>query len=321
MPVLDVRSLTVRIQSESGLVHAVEDVSFSAKAGQVVALVGESGAGKSVTGMSILRLVPSPPAQVVAGEIFLDGRDLLKMSTSQIHEVRGNEVAMIFQEPMTALNPALRIWRQVGEPLVRHRALNWQQAKAKALELLALVQIADPKSRAECYPHEFSGGMRQRVMIAMALACQPKLIIADEPTTALDVTVQAQLLSLLVSLTKKLGGCLMLITHDLGVVARYVDVVNVMYAGRIVESGPVEDVLNRPQHPYTCGLIRSIPRISGALTERLDAIPGSPVSTLGGVVGCAFRPRCGQAITNCAQHRPTLKPCESGSHLSACWNP
>ena len=320
-PVLDVRGLTVRIQTESGEVHAVEDVSFTTKASQVVALVGESGAGKSVTGMSILRLVPSPPAQVVAGEILLDGRDLLKMSTAEIRHVRGNEVAMVFQEPMTALNPALRIWRQIGEPLVRHRGLNWRQAKAAAIDLLAQAQIPDPAARAESYPHQFSGGMRQRVMIAMALACKPKLIIADEPTTALDVTVQAQLLALLVSLTRNVGGCLVLITHDLGVVARYVDTVNVMYAGRIVESGPVDDVLRQPQHPYTRGLIRSIPRISGDVVERLDAIPGSPLSTIGGIAGCAFRPRCNRAQDRCAHERPPLEPSASGEHKSACWNP
>ncbi len=318
LPVLDVRGFTLRIRSDRGEVRAVEDVSFQARAGQVVAIVGESGAGKSVTALSLLRLVPSPPARVVAGEIFINGRDILKLSRKQMREVRGNEVSMIFQEPMTALNPALRIGRQIAEPLVRHKGMDWREAEREAVALLDRAQIPDAQERAQAYPHQFSGGMRQRVMIAMALACKPRLIIADEPTTALDVTVQAQVLSLLTALTRESGGALLLITHDLGVVARYADEVNVMYAGRIVESGTAEGVYVRPRHPYTRGLMASVPSLAGPVLHRLDTIPGQPPSLVDDLPGCAFAPRCSRAQARCLAERPPLEAV-SAAHRAACW--
>jgi oligopeptide transport system ATP-binding protein len=318
-PLLDVQGLSLRIATARGDLHAVQDVSFQAHAGQVVAIVGESGAGKSVTALSILRLLPMPPVRVAGGSIFLDGRDLLALTSTEMRDVRGNEASMVFQEPMTALNPALRIWRQIAEPLVRHRGMSWSQARKRAIELLAEVQIPDPEERAEAYPHQFSGGMRQRVMIAIALACKPKLIVADEPTTALDVTVQAQILSLLTELTRGRGGALLLITHDLGVVARYADFVNVMYAGRIVESGEARELYRNPRHPYTRALLNSIPKITGPVNRRLDAITGQPPALVADIAGCAFAPRCKLASTRCSLERPF--PVQvSSSHHSACWN-
>jgi oligopeptide transport system ATP-binding protein len=318
-PLLDVQGLTLRIQAERGEMHAMEDVSFQARAGQVVAIVGESGAGKSVTALSILRLMPMPPARIVAGSVVLDGKDLLKLTKREMQAVRGNVASMIFQEPMTALNPALRVWRQIAEPLVRHRGMSWKQARQRAIELLAEVQIPDPELRAQAYPHQFSGGMRQRVMIAMALACNPKLIVADEPTTALDVTVQAQILTLLITLMRKSGGALLLITHDLGLVARYADHVNVMYAGRIVESGLTTEIYKNPRHHYTRGLLSSVPKLTGEITARLDAIPGQPPTLLGETAGCAFAPRCAGVTPRCYEERPPLG-FVSTAHLRACWN-
>jgi len=319
MPLLDVRGLSLRIATDRGDLRAVQEVSFQVHPGQVVAIVGESGAGKSVTALSVLRLLPMPPVRVTGGGIFLNGRDLLKLSTAQMRDVRGNEVSMVFQEPMTALNPALRIWRQIAEPLVRHRGMNWTQARKRAVELLAEVQIPDPQDRAEAYPHQFSGGMRQRVMIAIALACEPKVIVADEPTTALDVTVQAQILSLLTELTRGRGGALLLITHDLGVVARYADFVNVMYAGRIVEAGPAREIYRNPRHPYTRALMHSIPRITGPINDRLDAIPGQPPTLVEDFAGCAFAPRCTMATARCHSDRPPLETI-AALHQRACWN-
>jgi oligopeptide transport system ATP-binding protein len=260
-----------------------------------------------------------PPVRVTGGGIYLNGRDLLGLSNADMRNVRGNEISMVFQEPMTALNPALRIWRQIAEPLVRHRGMGWTEARKRAVQLLAEVQIPDPEHRAESYPHQFSGGMRQRAMIAIALACEPKVIIADEPTTALDVTVQAQILSLLTELTRGRGGALLLITHDLGVVARYADFVNVMYAGRIVESGPAREIYRQPRHPYTRALMNSIPKIKGPINHRLDAIPGQPPALVDDISGCAFAPRCSLATARCSAERP---PPEAVSplHQRACWN-
>lgn len=285
-----------------------------------MAIVGESGAGKSVTALSLMRLLPSPPARFAGGAINLNGRDLLKLSRAEMREVRGNEISMIFQEPMTALNPALRIWRQIAEPLVRHRDMNWAQARRRAVELLAEVQIPDPELGSMAYPHQFSGGMRQRVMIAMAIACNARLIVADEPTTALDVTVQAQILDLLTRLTQGTGGALVLITHDLGLVARYASFVNVMYAGRIVESASADDLYKAPRHPYTRGLMASIPRIAGPLAQRLEAIPGQPPSIFEDAPGCAFAPRCNRVAAKCRTEQPPLEAF-STRHRYACWNP
>jgi oligopeptide/dipeptide ABC transporter ATP-binding protein len=317
-PVLEIRGFSLRIASERGDVRAAEDVSLQASAGQVVAVVGESGAGKSVLAMSILRLVPSPPSRVMAGQILLGGRDVLQLDRREVREIRGREASMIFQEPMTALNPALRVGKQIAEPLVRHKDMSWRDAEIEAVDLLRQVQIPDPEERVRAFPHQFSGGMRQRVMIAMALACRPRLIIADEPTTALDVTVQAQILSLLTSLVRDAGGALLLITHDLGVVARYADQVNVMYAGRIVESGPAAQVYESPRHPYTRALLASVPSLAGPVLSRLDAIPGQPPSLVGEASGCAFAPRCPKAQAHCLGERPTLAP-DSATHRAACW--
>ncbi len=318
---LEVRNLQMRLRTEAGELRAIQDVSFEVRSGEVVALVGESGAGKSVTAMSVLRLIPTPPAVYAGGQILLEGHDLLRFTPSQMRDVRGSEVSMIFQEPMTALNPALRVWRQIAEPLVRHRGMNWGDAKLRAIELLKLVQIPDATERAEAYPHQFSGGMRQRVMIAMALSCEPKVIIADEPTTALDVTVQAQILSLLTKLTKESGGALVLVTHDLGVVARYADRVNVMYAGRIVESAPVDALFENPRHPYTRALLASIPRLEGDAIERLQSIAGQPPQLMSDPVGCEFADRCPEVLPRCRTDRPAHFKTGNGdaSHLSACW--
>lgn len=317
-PVLLVSGLSLSIVTERGDYQAVEDVSFKVHRGEIVALVGESGAGKSITSMSILRLLPMPPVQFTAGEVFLNGRDLRRMTRKEMREVRGNQASVIFQEPMTALNPALRVGRQIAEPLVRHRGMGWREAERKAVELLARVQVPDPEHRVKDYPHQFSGGMRQRVMIAMALACEPGMIIADEPTTALDVTVQAQILSLLADLTRSSNGGLLLITHDLGVVARYADYLNIMYAGRIVEHGPTDAVFANPAHPYTRGLLASAPRLSGEVVDRLPAIPGQPPSLIGGVRGCAFAERCSSAMPRCRVENPELLAIE-GAHEVACW--
>lgn len=319
-PILDVQGLTLHISTARGELRAVQDVSFSAHREEVVAIVGESGAGKSVTALSLMRLMPSPPARFVGGTICLNGRDLLKLSPAQMREVRGNEMSMIFQEPMTALNPALRLWRQIAEPLVRHRNMGWRQARRRAVELLAEVQIPDPELGSTAYPHQFSGGMRQRVMIAMAIACNARLIVADEPTTALDVTVQAQVLSLLTRLIRDIGGALVLITHDLGLVARYADFVNVMYAGRIVECASVDDLYRVACHPYTRGLMASIPRIAGPLAQRLEAIPGQSPSIFEDARGCAFAPRCNRVISKCRTEKPPLEAI-STRHRYACWNP
>lgn len=275
-PILDVRGLCVGIWSGKTELSAVADVSFRAYSGQVVALVGESGAGKSITAMSLTHLLPMPPIKITAGEIRLSGRDMQTQSPKQIRDIRGNEVGIVFQEPMTALNPSLRIWRQIAEPLVRHRRMSWSAAKAQAIYLLKKVRIPDAETKAEAYPHQLSGGMRQRVMVAIAISCEPRLIIADEPTTALDVTVQAQILTLLTDLTRGLGGALLLITHDLGVVARYADWVNVMYAGRIVETAAADDLYRDGRHPYTHALLASVPKIVGPIAHRLESIAGQP---------------------------------------------
>jgi len=318
-PVLQVRNLTTRFKTERGVVTAVDNISFEVGAGETLAIVGESGSGKSVTSMSILRLIPSPPGRIENGEILFDGKDLLKLTEDEMREIRGDRIAMIFQDSMSSLNPSITIGKQIAEPITLHRNASWKEAYEKARDLLSMVQIPDAQSRLSVYPHQFSGGMRQRSMIAMALACQPKLIIADEPTTALDVTVQAQILDLLKDLTQKAQTSMILITHDMGVVARYADRVAVMYGGRIVEQGPAREIFNRPAHPYTQGLLASIPRIDSDYNQPLPAIEGMPPDLSDLPVGCAFAPRCPKATPECDASRPALVKVSEG-HLKACFN-
>jgi len=305
-PLLRIKDLSTRFRTERGWLTAVDAVSFEVEAGETLAIVGESGSGKSVTAMSILRLIPEPPGQIAQGEIVFDGQDLRKLSDRQMRKVRGNRIAMIFQEPMSSLNPAMTVGRQIAEPINLHRGLRWRLALEEATELIGRVRMPDAATRAKAYPHQFSGGMRQRAMIAMALACEPQLIIADEPTTALDVTVQAQILDLLQDLSKKARSALILITHDLGVVARYADRVVVMYAGRVVESAPARALYAQPRHPYTRGLMASVPRLDSDTTLRLVPIEGSPPDLAALPAGCAFAPRCRQAMARCHVERPVL---------------
>ena len=301
------------------MVHAVGGITYTVEAGEAVAIVGESGCGKSVGAMSILRLIPEPPGRIVKGEVLFEGRDLLKLSNAEIRDVRGRDIAMIFQEPMTSLNPVFSVGRQLTETLLRHTDMNASQANERALELLIQVGISDPQRRLEQFPHHLSGGMRQRVMIAMALACDPKLIIADEPTTALDVTIQAQILELMKGLSERLGVAQLIITHNLGVVARYAKRVNVMYAGKIVEMGLAKDIYHNPSHPYTLGLLASVPRLDQARGTKLIPIEGQPPDLARLDKGCAFRPRCRFATERCAQEIPELMTV-SDEHRSACWN-
>jgi oligopeptide/dipeptide ABC transporter ATP-binding protein len=318
-PLLEIRDLHTEFRTGAGVVRAVDGVSYTVDPGETVAVVGESGSGKSVTAMSLLRLIPDPPGRITGGEVLFDGRDLLKLSEEEMRQVRGGDIGMIFQEPMTSLNPVLSIERQITETLEEHRDASPEAARARALELLRLVGIADPERRLRQYPHQLSGGMRQRVMIAIALACEPKLIIADEPTTALDVTIQAQILELMQSLTKRLGVALIIITHNLGVVARYARRVNVMYAGRIVESGSAAALYHNPRHPYTIALLRSVPRLDRPRQARLDPIEGSPPDLTQLDPGCSFRPRCRFAIARCAEAPPPLIPAGEPGQVSACY--
>ena len=315
--ILQVKNLTTRFRTERGMVAAVDNVSFDVGAGETLAIVGESGSGKSITALSILRLVPDPPGRIESGEILFGGENLLKLSDARMRAIRGNRIAMIFQEPMSSMNPSITIGRQIAEPIHLHRGMPWKEALKKAEELLGKVQIPDPASRVSAYPHQFSGGMRQRAMIAMALACEPQLIIADEPTTALDVTVQAQILDLLKDLAALSNSSLILITHDLGVVARYADRVAVMYGGRIVETASARDLYARPGHPYTRGLMASVPRIDGDTAQRLVPIDGQPPDLAALPPGCAFMPRCKQASEQCRTNRPALRSTGVG-HYKAC---
>ena len=315
---LQVRNLTTQFFTSSGTVRAVDNVTFDVAEGETVAVVGESGCGKSVSALSILRLVPWPPGKIVGGSINFMGQNLLEMGDKDIRRVRGREISMVFQEPMTSLNPVLSIGLQLTETMQHHLGLSSAQALKRAAELLEMVGIAEPKRRLAQFPHHLSGGMRQRVMIAVALSCEPKLIIADEPTTALDVTIQAQILELMKDLTKRLGVALVVITHNLGVVARYADRVNVMYAGKIIEMGSAQQIYHQPHHPYTLGLLASVPRMDQPRGTRLIPIDGQPpdLTRLDG--GCAFRPRCRFAVDRCAQEFPPLENIDSG-HVSACW--
>ena len=316
-PLLEVKGLTTRFRTERGELIAVDDVSFSVAAGQTLAIVGESGSGKSVTALSLMRLIPDPPGRISAGQILFEGQDLLKLSDAQMRAIRGDRIAMIFQEPMSSLNPSLTVGMQIAEPVNLHRKMPWARAYEVAKGLLDKVRIPDAASRLKTWPHQYSGGMRQRTMIAMALACQPKLIVADEPTTALDVTVQAQILDLLKELTHETGAALILITHDLGVVARYADHVAVMYGGRIVEQAPAQDLYAQPRHPYTRGLLASIPRLDSSAGARLVPIRGQPPDLARLPPGCAFAPRCGHADATCHAQRPLLRQLAPG-HLGAC---
>jgi peptide/nickel transport system ATP-binding protein len=315
-PLLEVDDLHTEFATSRGTVRAVEGVSFNVKRGEVVAIVGESGSGKSVTALSIMRLLPRLTGRVPKGSVTFDGRNLLQLDDEEMRKIRGRDISMIFQEPMTSLNPILTIGLQLMEPLKIHLGMSDQQAQARAVELLGLVGITDPERRLEQYPHQFSGGMRQRVMIAIGLACNPKLIIADEPTTALDVTIQAQILELMKNLSRKLNIALIIITHNLGVVARYADRVIVMYAARVAEQGKAEEVFHRPRHPYTMGLLRSVPRLDRPRGAKLETIEGLPPNLTNTPPGCRFKPRCPFKIEICEQE-PPLYPTDTGS-LSRC---
>ena len=315
---LEIDDLRTQFFTSAGTVKAVDGISYTVDEGETVAIVGESGCGKSVSALSVLRLIPDPPGRIVGGKINFSGKNLLELSDSEIRNVRGRDITMIFQEPMTSLNPVLTIERQLTETIMHHLSASLETARRRAVELLELVGISDAERRLKQYPHHFSGGMRQRVMIAMALSCEPKLIIADEPTTALDVTIQAQILELMKSLTKRLGVALIVITHNLGVVARYADRVNVMYAGKIVESGSAADIYHRARHPYTLGLLQSVPRLDLPRTERLIPIPKQPPDLTRLDDGCAFRPRCRFTTERCQTEIPPLELVEEGHH-AACW--
>ena len=313
---LAVRRLGIEFRTSDGIVAAVHDASFSMERGEITALVGESGCGKSATALAILRLIQNPPGRVVRGEILFEGRDLLKIGPDEMRALRGDRIAMIFQEPMTSLNPVHTVGRQVAEPLTLHRGLSAKAALARGIELLASVNIADPGRRASAYPHQFSGGMRQRVMIAMAMGCGPDLVIADEPTTALDVTIQAQLLDLLSAQVQAERTALLLITHNLGIVARYANRIHVMYAGRIVETASADALFADPRHPYTIGLLRSVPRLDRPISE-LMPIEGQPPDPLHLPPGCAFHPRCRFAIDACTEAVPPLRSV-ADDHQIAC---
>jgi oligopeptide/dipeptide ABC transporter ATP-binding protein len=316
---LEVRNLQTHFATRGGVVRAVDGVSWDVREGETVALVGESGCGKSVSALSIMRLVAPPAGRIVGGQILFKGRDLLELGEEEMRQVRGREIGMVFQEPMTSLNPVLSIGRQLTEGLETHLKLPPAAARSRAEELLAMVGIPDPARRLRQYPHQFSGGMRQRMMIAMALACNPSLVLADEPTTALDVTIQAQILELMKDLSRRLGVAMLIITHNLGVVARYADRVNVMYAGRIVERGTAREVYGRPRHPYTLGLLRSVPRLDEPRRARLAPIEGQPPDLTRLPPGCAFAPRCGFCVARCMREVPPLAEVDRGGHVSACW--
>jgi oligopeptide transport system ATP-binding protein len=316
---LEVKGLRTEFRTADGIVHAVNGVSYSLAEGETLGIVGESGCGKSVSAMSIMRLIPQPPGRIVGGEVLFEGRDLLKLDEGAMRQVRGRKIAMVFQDPMTSLNPVLTINRQISEALTLHLGLSPGQARARTIELLALVGIPDPKRRVDDYPHQFSGGMRQRVMIAMALSCSPRLLIADEPTTALDVTIQAQIVELVKRLQEEFHLAIIWITHDLGVVARLVDKVVVMYAGKVIEEASVDEVFDNPRHPYTRGLLGSVPRLDEARQATLEPIEGMPPDLTQVFASCPFEPRCQHAIARCTVEDPPLLNVNGGAHRSACW--
>src|SRR5215510_13719732 len=316
---LDVKDLQTQFTTSGGVVRAVDGVSWDVKPGETVALVGESGCGKSVSALSVMRLVAAPAGRIVGGQILFKGRDLLAMSEEEMRKIRGREIGMIFQEPMTSLNPVLSVGRQLTETVEIHLGMSPAQSRERAIELLSLVGVSDPARRLSQYPHQFSGGMRQRMMIAMALSCDPALILADEPTTALDVTIQAQILELMKGLSRRLGVAMLIITHNLGVVARYADRVNVMYAGRIIERASAREIYADPRHPYTLGLLGSVPRLDEPRRERLTPIEGQPPDLTRLPPGCAFAPRCGYRVDRCQVEAPPLDSVGEGGHVTACW--
>ncbi|MBP6469237.1 MAG: ABC transporter ATP-binding protein [Chloroflexi bacterium] len=318
VPLLEVSDLKVQFHTPEGTVHAVNGISYTIHQGEVVAVVGESGCGKSVSMMSILGLIPIPPGEIVNGRAAWQGQDLLVMAEDDLEQVRGGAIGMIFQDPMTSLNPVLTIERQLTEALRKHYSMNLEQARSRGVELMDLVGIPDAERRLRQYPHQFSGGMRQRVMIAMMLACNPSLLIADEPTTALDVTIQAQIVDLVVRMREKLGMAMIWITHDLGVVAGMADRVIVMYAGYIIEEAEVDDLYERPQHPYTTALLGALPRVDRRRADRLNSIPGAPPNLLVKPHGCPFAPRCPMVIERCLSDMPPLLSV-AAQHKTACW--
>jgi len=318
MPLLDVKGLKTQFFTQDGVVKAVNGISFHVDEGETLGIVGESGCGKSVSVLSVMRLIPQPPGKIVGGEVLFNGRDLLKFSGDEIRQIRGNQIAMIFQDPMTSLNPVLTIGRQIGEALELHLGMKRDDARKRSAELLEMVGIPRAEERLDDYPHQFSGGMRQRAMIAMGLACSPQLLIADEPTTALDVTIQAQIVDLVKRLRDEIGMAIIWITHDLGVVAGLADRVMVMYAGFVVEEAQVKTVYGDPRHPYTLGLLGSLPRLDEVRAEKLTSIEGLPPDLIALPEGCPFAARCVYAIEKCETERPELEPV-GPRHRIACW--
>lgn len=316
--ILEVKNLQTYFRTDAGIVKAVDGVSFKLEKGETLGLVGESGSGKSVTNMSIMRLIPTPPGKIVGGEILLGGEDILKMEEKDLSSIRGNRISMIFQDPMTALNPYLKVSTQLIETIRLHQGLDKKEARIKAIQMLKMVGIPAAERRIDVYPHQFSGGMRQRVMIAIALSCNPEVLIADEPTTALDVTIQAQILDLIKDLTVQLDTAVIMITHDLGVVAGMCDNVCVMYAGRIVERASVDDLFESPKHPYTNGLIQSIPRLDEKTSDRLFSIDGQPPNVIDLPECCPFHPRCEKAMDICSSKYPPVVELE-GKRTVSCW--
>lgn len=316
---LEVKELRTEFNTEGGIVKAVDGISYDLQEGETLGLVGESGCGKSVSALSLLQLIPNPPGKIVGGEVWFDDQDLMKLSEREMRGIRGNKIAMIFQEPMTSLNPVLTIGRQLTETVEVHMGLRPEAAVRRAVELLEMVGIPDAKTRLSAYPHQFSGGMRQRVMIAIALSCSPKLLLADEATTALDVTIQAQILELIKKLSTELGTAVIIITHNLGIIARYADRVNVMYAGKIIERGTADEIYETPKHPYTRGLLGSVPRLDIDRDARLASIEGMPPDLDRLPPGCSFLPRCPHGVDQCAAEAPILRSADQDHHVYACW--
>ena len=317
-PLLQVKDLRTYFYTDEGVVKAVDGITYDVQEGETLALVGESGCGKSISALSLLKLIPIPPGRIVSGEVLFDGEDLLKLEEDEIRKIRGNRISMVFQEPMTSLNPVLTIGKQLTEALELHLKLDKQAATQRAIQLLEMVGVAEADRRIGDYPHQFSGGMRQRVMIAMAMACNPKILIADEPTTALDVTIQAQVLEVMARLSHEFGTAVIIITHNLGVVARYADRVNVMYAGKIIESSSAATVYSDPRHPYTLGLLASVPRLDLAAVEKLVPIEGLPPDLARLPPGCSFYPRCTFRTDKCREEYPPLQ-LVGENHYAACW--
>ena len=316
--ILEIKDLCVEFKTVEGTVKAINHLNYTLHKGEKLGIVGESGSGKSVSSLGIMQLIPNPPGEIVGGEILYKGQDLVKKSEKDMQKIRGNEISMIFQEPMTSLNPIIKCGRQIAESLRLHRGLNKKEAMEEAIRMMQAVGIANPEVRAYEYPHQMSGGMRQRVMIAMALACQPQILIADEPTTALDVTIQAQILELMMELKEKLGMAIIMITHDLGVVASMCDRIAVMYAGRIVEYGTTDDIFYNPKHEYTKGLLKSIPRLDAKEHERLVPIEGTPIDLLNPPAGCPFAPRCSNCMKICLREMAPVTTFDD-VHYTQCW--